>query len=194
MGRRAPGVFCPRQRGGSGSLASTFPSEVHEAAAVITFLSPGMHFFHQGQFEGRRKRISPHLARSPEEPIDLRLAEFYDRLLFVLRDPVVGDGEWQLLECRQAWEGNWTSGCFVAYAWIGSDGGKCLVAVNYSDHQSQCYVPIPWPDLEGKMWLLCDRMGAGPIERNGTDLALRGLYLDISAWAYHVFNIHPIGA
>jgi glycosidase len=43
--------------------AETFPPEVHEAAAVITYLSPGLRFFHQGQFEGRRKRISPHLCR-----------------------------------------------------------------------------------------------------------------------------------
>src|SRR5262245_36084154 len=41
--------------------AATFPPGVHVAAAVLTFLSPGLRFFHQGQFEGRRKRISPHL-------------------------------------------------------------------------------------------------------------------------------------
>ena len=54
--------------------AATFAPEVHEAAAVITFLSPGLRFFHQGQFEGRKKRISPHLVRGPEEPVD-RAAE-----------------------------------------------------------------------------------------------------------------------
>ena len=52
--------------------AATFPPEVHEAAAVITFLSPGLRFFHQGQFEGRKKRISPHLCRGPIEPVDQR--------------------------------------------------------------------------------------------------------------------------
>ena len=45
--------------------AATFPPDMHEAAAVITFLSPGLRFFHQGQFEGRTKRISPHLVRAP---------------------------------------------------------------------------------------------------------------------------------
>ncbi len=44
--------------------AATFSPDVHEAAAVITFLSPGLRFFHQGQFEGRKKRISPHLVRA----------------------------------------------------------------------------------------------------------------------------------
>ena len=100
--------------------AATFPPEVHEAAAVITFLSPGLRFFHQGQFEGRKKRISPHLVRGPDEPIDQRLKQFYDRLLAVLRRPVVRDGQWQLLECVPAWDGNWTSDCFVAFAWQGA--------------------------------------------------------------------------
>ena len=67
--------------------AATFPPEMHEAAAVITFLSPGLRFFHQGQFEGRKKRISPHLVRGPDEPIDARLKQFYDRLLSVLHHP-----------------------------------------------------------------------------------------------------------
>ncbi len=100
--------------------AATFPPGVHQAAAVITFLSPGLRFFHQGQFEGRRKRISPHLVRGPAEPADQQLQQFYDRLLAVLRQPVVRDGQWQLLECRPAWEGNWTWDCFVAFAWQGA--------------------------------------------------------------------------
>ena len=79
--------------------AATFPPGMHQAAAVITFLSPGLRFFHQGQFEGRRKRISPHLRRGPAEPADQHLQQFYDRLLAVLRQPVVREGQWQLLEC-----------------------------------------------------------------------------------------------
>ena len=47
--------------------AATFDPRVHRAAAVITYSVPGLRFFHQGQFEGRKKRISPHLVRAPEE-------------------------------------------------------------------------------------------------------------------------------
>ena len=50
--------------------AATFPPGQHEAAAVVTYLSPGLRFFHQGQLEGRRVRISPHLVRAPTEPVD----------------------------------------------------------------------------------------------------------------------------
>jgi glycosidase len=44
--------------------AATFSPELHRAAAVITFLCPGLRFFHQGQFEGRQKRISPRPERA----------------------------------------------------------------------------------------------------------------------------------
>ena len=170
--------------------AATFPPEVHQAAAVITFLSPGLRFFHQGLFQGRRKRISPHLVRAPQELIDQRLEQFYDRLLAVLRQPVVRDGQWQLLECKSAWDGNWTSDCFVAFAWTGKDGERRLVVVNYSDHQSQCQVSIPWNDLEGRKLQLRDQMGTAVYEKSGDDLVMHGLYVDMPSWAYHVFDLH----
>ena len=73
--------------------------------------------------------------------------QFYDRLLAVLRQPVVRDGQWQLLECAPAWDGNWTWDCFLAFAWQGPDGERLLVAVNYAPNQSQCYVRLPFADL-----------------------------------------------
>src|SRR5213083_1781486 len=86
--------------------AGAFPAAMHEAASVITFLSPGLRFFHQGQLEGRRKRISPHLVRAPLEPVDEALKRLYDGLLASLRQAMVRDGEWRLLECMPAWDGN----------------------------------------------------------------------------------------
>ena len=130
--------------------AATFPPGIHQAAAVITFLSPGLRFFHQGQFDGRKKRISPHLCRAPDEPVDPALRQFYDRLLTILRKPAVRDGQWHLLECAPAWDGNWTSDCFVAFAWQSPGGERLLVVVNYASNQSQCRLRLPFPDLGGK--------------------------------------------
>jgi glycosidase len=172
--------------------AETFSPDVHEAAAIITFLSPGLRFFHQGQFEGRRKRISPHLVRAPEEPVDPRLEKFYERLLDVLRQPVVRSGQWQLLECVPAWEGNGTWDCFIAWAWQGEDGQRRIVAVNYAANQSQCWVRIPFSDLAGRRVQVADRMGSARYERDGDELASRGLYLDLAAWGYHVFAVSPL--
>jgi len=117
--------------------AATFTPEVHRAAAVITFLTPGLRFFHQGQREGRKVRISMHLGRGPEEL-------------------------------------------------------RRLVAVNYAGYQSQCYVKLPWKDLAGRRWRLRDRLGTAAYERDGADLATRGLYFDMPAWGYHAFEVSPI--
>ena len=169
--------------------ATAFSLGKHEAAAVLTYLSPGLRFFHQGQFEGRRKRISPHLVRAPVEPVDETLRTFYAALLAALRDPAVRDGQWSLLECAPAWEGNWTSEGVIAFAWQGPAGRRVLVTVNYAPNQGQCYVRLPWGDLRGKTVRLRDRTSAAVYDRSGDDLAARGLYLDVPPWGHHVFEV-----
>ena len=169
--------------------AATFAPGTHEAAAIVTYLSPGLRFFHQGQLEGRRKRISPHLVRAPQEPVDVVLQSFYDRLLAVLRRPETRNGQWRLLECAPAWDGNWTSDCFIAWWWEAQDGARLLAVVNYADNQSQCYVRLPFADLDGGSVQLKDLMGTAAYERDGADLLARGLYLDLPPWGYHVFDV-----
>ena len=171
--------------------AATFSPDVHEAAAVITFLSPGLRFFHQGQFEGRRTRISPHLVRGPEEAIDQRLELFYERLLAVLRQPAVRNGQWQLLDCAPAWDGNWTHDGFVGFAWRGAGGERLLVTVNYAPNQSQCYVRLPF-DLGNGRWRLHDVIGDVTYDRDGSDLQGRGLYLDEPPWCCRAFSIAEV--
>lgn len=175
--------------------AATFPPGVHEAAAVITFLSPGLRFFHQGQFEGRKKRISPHLGRAPDEPPDEALRRFYERLLAVLRQPVVRDGQWRLLECASGWDGNWTNDCFVAFAWERGAGERLIVAVNYSEHQSQCRVRLPFADVAGHVWRLQDQLGTDVYDRDGDELHSRGLFLDLKPWEACVYALNrlPVG-
>jgi hypothetical protein len=151
-----------------------------------------MRFFHEGEFQGRRKRISPHLCRRPDEPVDTGLEEFYARLLSVLREPAMRQGRWQLLQCLPAWEGNSTADCFIAFAWAGPGEQRLVVAVNYAPHQSQCYVRLPFGDLGGNQWQLEDRLSGARYERCGDDLAARGLYLDVANWQAHVFTLRPV--
>jgi hypothetical protein len=168
--------------------AATFSPEIHKAAAVVTFLAPGLRFFHQGEFEGRRKRISPHLVRGPKEPIDVDLKQFYDRLLAVLRQPVVRDGQWQLLQCTPGWDGNWTHDCFLVFAW--QDAKESLiVAVNYAPNQSQCHVRLPFANLAGKQWRLQDQLSATAYDWKGEDLQGRGLFLDLAPWQSMVLSL-----
>jgi hypothetical protein len=175
--------------------AATFARPMHEAAAVITYLSPGLRFFHQGQFEGRRKRISPHLIRAPRETADEELQQFYERLRAVLHHPVCRDGEWRLLECVPAWEHNWTWDCFAVWLWEGAARDLRLVAVNYAANQSQCYVRMPLQNLGGRSVRFADLINdeeTARFVRSRNDLDLRGLYLDMPAWGYHVFDVTAV--
>jgi hypothetical protein len=52
---------------------------------------------------------------------------------------------------------------------------------------------MPWSDLEGRVWRLADRMSEAAYERSGRDLGERGLYLDLPAWGFHVFDADPTG-
>ena len=169
--------------------AATFPTDLHKAAAVATFLSPGLRFFHQGQFEGRRQRISPHLARAPLERIDEGLTQFYDRLLAVLRRSEVRDGQWRLLECVPAWDGNWTWDCFLAFAWEGRVEGRLLVVVNYAPQRSQCYVKLHFPGLACQTVRLKDLLGPDEFDLEGDELIAKGLFLDLPPWGYHIFSL-----
>jgi len=166
--------------------AAVFVRELEEVAAVITYLTPGLRFFHQGQLEGRRTRISPHLVRAPIEPCDEALQQFYDRLLSVLRLPAFHDGQWQLLECTPAWEDDETWDGFLAFLWQ-SDGERYLVVANYASNQGRCYIRLPFTDWIDEFVQFHDLIGVASYDRDGNDILSVGLYLDLPPWGYHVF-------
>jgi hypothetical protein len=172
--------------------AATFEPEKHQAAAIITFLSPGLRFFHQGEFEGRTKRISPHLVRAPRELPQAYLEKFYGRLLNLLKRPVFREGNWQLLEPIQAWEGNGSWESFILFAWNQGNDDRVLIAVNFAFYAGQCYVKLPFPELTSGHYRLTDMMSDIQYDRNGDDMYAKGLYLDMPAWGYHVFSLSPI--
>jgi hypothetical protein len=169
--------------------SAAFDKNVHKAAAIITFLSPGMRFFHQGQIEGRQHRISPHLVRGPVEEVDEHLNAFYGRLLCVLGNNVVRNGIWRTLECVSVWEDNQTYAGFIGFEWSLPDGDRLIVVANYSPLQSQCYLKLPGIDLSQNQWQLIDLMNDITYVRDGKELMCDGLFLDAQPWQYHVFRL-----
>ena len=169
--------------------AATFEVHKHKAAAIITFLSQGLRFFHQGQFEGRRKRISPHLIRAPKEAVNLELKEFYGDLIASLRSPVFREGDWRLLEARPAWEGNDSHYSFIAFSWSIANYLMAMVVVNYAPYAGQCYIRLPWEELKDQSVRFKDLMSSAMYDREGNRILTDGLYLDMPAWGYHIFEV-----
>ena len=172
--------------------AATFPAGMHEAAAILTFLSPGLRFFHQGQFRGRKKRISPHLVRAPQESLNEVLERFYTRLLNILCQPVFRSGNWQLLHCTPAWEDNQSYDSFVCFLWEGSSEERILVFVNYAGHFSQGYVHLAFDSLEHYQWCLHDLLSDSEYTYPGGELKAKGIYFDEAPWKTYVFSLQKV--
>ena len=169
--------------------AAIFPFAQHRAAAIVTFLSPGLRFFHQGQSEGYREHIPVHLNRGPVEHTDPAVREFYTQLRECLRRPVLRDGAWQLLEAHPACEGNDSAAGFLVWSWVLNGASRLLVTINYAPSRGQCYVPLPWQTPGDGMVRLRDTMSPAVYDRDGGSLVAPGLYLDLPPWGCHVFEL-----
>ena len=134
------------------------------------------------------KKIPVQLCRAPEQPAQGQIEAFYGRLLELLQQDILRYGEWWLLECVPAWEGNPTWESYIAFAWRGQDGWRWLVVVNYAPHQSQCYLQLPFPEWARASLHLNDLLSTASYSREGDDLLSRGLYLDLPPWGYSVFE------
>ncbi len=172
--------------------AAVFPWPRHQAAAIVTTFAPGLRFFHQGQFEGAHVCVPMHLRRGPVEPRNADIAAFYEGLLSALKSDGFRNGAWSLIPPQPAWDSNPTSQDFVSFAWQTRDGGGDIVVVNYSDHQGQCHLRLPFAGLaDRKVWLV-DVMGSEVYHRDGAGLVEPGLFIDLGAWRYNVFRLESV--
>ena len=172
--------------------AAVFPPERHLAAALLTYLVPGMRFFHEGQLEGHRIKVSMHLGRRPEEPPgpeSRALQALYARLLDILKRPEFAEGRWTLCEAAAAWEGNHTADQFVAFAWnrLGLPG--LFAVVNFGPARGQCRIRL---DLGGRALesvRMKDLFSEAYYVRRTAEVAGPGMFFDMDPWQCHLFEI-----
>jgi hypothetical protein len=152
-----------------------------------------LRFFHEGQIDGARIHLPVHLRRGPSEPPDLKIVDFYERLLTLLHEAETFRlGAWSLISPEAAWPGNPTWQDFIAYAWQDLDRDDHVMVVNYADHQSQCYLRLPFKNLNSGRFRLIDVMGSESYDREGSGLMGPGLYIDLGPWRYNLFRLQRI--
>jgi hypothetical protein len=173
--------------------ADALEASARFAAAVVAYMSPGWKLIADGQLEGRKARRDPRLSRRLAEAPDGETAAFYESLLEVMAWAEIACGTCSVLPVRPAWEGNSTWGQFVVSLHRGGGGSTLLSAVNFGPRQGQCYVDLTAIEPHGREWVFQDLLGLAVYERGGDDLAGRGLYLDLPAWDYNVFEVVPRG-
>jgi len=173
--------------------AVEFPWPRQAAAAVIAFLSPGLRFFHQGQFDGARVRIPTHLCRGPVELVNTEVSSFYERLLRALKETdAFRNGAWSQIDPMPAWPDNPSSDGFIAYAWTGEENTAYVVVTNYAANQGQCRLKLPFQQLRGKSVRLKDLVGSEIYDRDGAEVLDLGLYVDHAPWHFNVFELRAV--
>jgi hypothetical protein len=166
--------------------AAVLPLPAHEAAAVIAFSIPGLKLIHDGQLEGYVRKPSIHLARRSIEPVNPELQRFYGRLLQALQH--MEELDWMLFETTPAWPSNPTNNDFICFGWRREHRLVFIVAVNYANHDSQCYLRFPTGSLPPGPITLRDAIGSAVYQREGDALMKDGLYLALKPWGYHLFE------
>lgn len=139
-----------------------------QAAAIVTYTVPGMRFFYQGQWEGRRVRLPVQLGREPSEypcvcPVNAALARyrihnlpdftpvchcsaaFYERLLTLLREPTLRRGQWQQIQAAISSGTATARRQVLAWEWEG-DGEVFVILVNY--HPKSVFARLSLPSGE----------------------------------------------
>ena len=170
--------------------AVEFPWPRQAAAAVVVFLSPGLRFFYDGQFEGASIHVPTHLCRGPAEPVNDDIASFYEKLLRALREThAFRNGQWFQIDPMPAWPGNPSSEGFIAYAWSGAEDALYLVVVNYAASHGQCRLKLPFEQLRGYSVELADLIGTERYGRDGAELLNSGLYIDHTPWHFNIFEL-----
>jgi Alpha amylase, catalytic domain len=168
-------------------IAERLGDDAERAAAVIVATLPGATMWHEGQFEGRRIRPPVFLARRPDEPPDLELANWYHALLAAVAGHRVRTGAWRLLEA-DGWPDNQSCRNLLAWSWD-AGGDRHVVVVNLSAQSAQARIRLDWPDLPGRGWRLTDLLDQRVFERDGDELSGPGLFVDLEPWRYHLLAV-----
>ncbi len=178
-------------------IASLLSTDQQLAAAVITYLSPGLRFFHDGQLVGKTFRVPVQLRRAPIEAPDLDIIRMYDKLMPIVQPEINRCGTWRLLEAKPAWPDNYTNQNFISFL-IQHPDGDLLVCVNYAATRGQCFIalgklvdtPRSFLGVEvDKAVIFRDLLSNDVFERQSADLVERGLYLDCEGWQSCVFAV-----
>jgi hypothetical protein len=156
-----------------------------KAAAVVASTLPGMRFYYDGQFEGRRARLPVQLGASQEEPIDEQLAAYYDRVLLAANDPVYHHGQWRLYDVL-GWDA--TARQLVAWRWKLGDDLR-IVAANLGIVTAQGFVQVKDDLTSGDAFTFVDALDGRGYRRAGSDLAARGLYVCLAPGQAHLFRV-----
>jgi len=158
-----------------------------KAAAVICSTLPGMRFYHDGQFDGKRIKLPVQLGREPEEEVNTGLQKFYELLLSITGKDVCKYGKWKLLDVLPAGSNDQTFQNVLSWIWINNDE-YMLVVTNYHDEDAYCRLRIDL-DTNREELELTDLMDNKSYTRAKHEIESNGLLIQLKGYQSHIFHI-----
>jgi hypothetical protein len=164
--------------------AAAFGRRVRAAAVTMSTL-PGLRFYHDGQWEGRRAHLPVQLGDRGDEPVDAHLADFYQHLLAIVNAPVFHDGAWRLCGIEACDD---TSGNLAAWQWT-ARGDDRVIVVNLGPVPSQGRVRLAMPPDAAETLCFEDLLENVQYPWPRGTVASSGLYVRLDSGCVHVFRI-----
>ena len=163
------------------------------AAAAVTYLSPGLKLFHEGQLEGFTVKLPVQLSRRPQERPDSATHAFYRRILDILREPAFGEGSFLPVEAAPAGPGDGSCAQILAFLrqapyHAHTDLGWLIVA-NLGNERAYARVKLPLALDPRRSYRFDDRLNRAIYDRDGAELSQAGLFVALDPYAAHVFCV-----
>jgi len=160
--------------------------EKSKAAAIIASTIQGMHFYHDGQFEGKKIKLPVQLGRDRIEKVNSSLSDFYLKLLSITNTKIFRNGNWEQLEPNHAWEGNFTYHNLLIWK-LSFNERRRLIIVNFSDSVAQCRVKLNLYNYPDK-FKLKDILNEKEYYRKTSNVIEEGLFVELGAYKSHIFS------
>jgi len=168
--------------------SATLGARLTAGTALVATL-PGMRFFFDGQFEGRRVKVPVQLGRWPDEPVNEFVSALYDRVLRFASDSLLHGGAWALLPVLSA--GDHTFWDIVAYRWrSGTD--LAVIVANPGECQAQAHLAITEDLFPGAEFDFEDALTDARYRWTRESLEATGLYVRLEPGGAHLFKVRVV--
>lgn len=158
------------------------------AAAVIALTLPGARLVYEGQTNGYKIRLPVQLRRRPSEEKNKKLHKFYHDLLKSMPSIIFENANWSLCENQPVKFEDSSNTNIISYLWKSSEFFR-LIVVNFSPFPSRAYITSEKLNYGENIWIFTDLLNQRDFRYSGEDLSKFGLYVELSGWNAHIFNI-----
>lgn len=169
------------------SMAAFGFEEKAKAAALMSLTLPGVRFYHHGEWEGLRTRMSIKARRPQNESVNDRMKKFYNTVTpAIFYNSAFQNGTWSYLWPNSE---SFTSSNLFAWKWV-SGNQKFLCIINFSGSQGQGNIILrdAQSPTGSDTYTITDILTGQNFDRSANEMRTRGLGVLLRGWEGQIFK------